>query len=173
MSNRAPSRDRPHRSDTVPHPFRTEHGETGRRVEEIHELLFGPDGRTPRAERWVRRTRIERDPKVGLVRSAVGAVFAFAVQIVLAMAAVGLSLGLLTAQPGWIVAIVAAASVGAVFGLPLLVDHAPVEAKQAIGGLVLLLAFVVSLFFLGTAWFGLAGGVGAALTAVFLVLWLL
>lgn len=142
-------------------------------MEEIREVVFGPDGRTPRVERWIRRTRIERDPEAGLVRSALGAVFAFALQAVLSMVALGLSLWVLATQPGWIAALVAAASVGAVFGLPVVVDHASEKAKKATGALVLVLGSVVSLLYVGTAWFGLAGGFGAAVLAVPLVLWLL
>jgi hypothetical protein len=173
MSDQLVSGDRPQRPGAVPHPFRTEHGETGRRVEEIHELAYGPDGRTPRAERWVRRTTIERDPRAGLVRSAAGAVFAFALQVALALGALALSLHLLATQAAWMAALVAAGSVGAVFGIPALVDHAPGDAKRAVGALVMLLATVASLLYLGTAWLGFAGGVAAAVLAVPLVLWLL
>lgn len=173
MVGHPPSEDGAQKPSTGPNLFRTRHGETARRVEEIREFVFGPDGRTPKAERWVRRTTIERDPKAGLVASAVGAVFTFAVQVVLATAVVAMSLVILATWSGWTAGIFAAASIGAVFGLPVLVDHAPAEAREAIATFATLLVTVVSLFYLGTVSFGVAGGLAAAALAVPLVLWFL
>lgn len=75
MSEGAPvSRDSrpPDHSDTGPpwerarefvsNPLGREDDEVEREVEETHEIVYGPDGRTPEAERKKRTIHITRDP---------------------------------------------------------------------------------------------------------------
>lgn len=44
---------------------RTREHETQREVEETREVVYGPDGQTPEAERQRRRVTIQRDPHPG------------------------------------------------------------------------------------------------------------
>lgn len=48
--------------EIVSNPMGGVEDETGRTVEETHEIVYGPDGRTPEAERTQRRIEINRDP---------------------------------------------------------------------------------------------------------------
>lgn len=144
--------------------------ERERNVEAAHEVLYGPDGQTVKAERWVRRARVERDPKFGFWRSFVRLIAGLVAQLVTAAVVLLLTAAVAQEAPGWMVGLFACGSLVALLGAPILLRHDAGESFKVVGFVTLMVLGSVALMYLGALWFGLPGVVGGGVLVVSVLL---
>lgn len=144
--------------------------ERERDVEAAHEVLYGPDGRTVKAERWVRRARVERDPRFGVWRSLVQLLGGLVAQLVTAAVLLLLTAAVAQEAPGWMVGLFACGSLVALLGAPVLLRHDAGESFKVVGFVALVVLGSVALMYLGAGWFGLPGIVGGGVLVASLLL---
>lgn len=144
--------------------------ERERDVEAAHEVLYGPDGRTVKAERWVRRARVERDPKFGFCRSCATVLGGLLAQLVTALVLLLLTAAVAQKAPGWMVGLFACVSLVALLGAPILLRHDAADSFRVVGFVALVVLGAVALMYLGVLWFGLPGIVGSGVLVASLLL---
>lgn len=141
-----------------------------RGVEATHEVVYGPDGQTVKAERWVRRARVERDPKFGFWRSCVSVLAGLFAQLVTAAVLLLLTAAVAQEAPGWMVGLFACGSLVALLGAPILLRHDAGESFKVVGLVALVVLGSVALMYLGALWFGLPGVVASGVLVASLLL---
>lgn len=140
--------------------------ERERDVEAAHEVLYGPDGQTIKAERWVRRAHVERDPRVGFWRACASLVGGMFAQLVTSAVLLLLTAAVAQEAPGWMVGLFACGSLVALLGAPVLLRHDAAETFKVVGFVALVVLGSVAIMYLGALWFGLPGVVGSGVLVV-------